>query len=99
MEGAERHRKRRQIGLGEHAAGGVLVEEGVARLAFDQGHEGERRRPVAEIGQGDIDAALRQRLAQRRAEEIGRQPAEDPVGTSSRPSAMATLKTEPPAKG
>ncbi len=69
-------RKGRQVGFGQHAPGRIFVEEGVAGVAVLELDEGQRARPLDVGDEGEVDAAVLERLAQHVAEEVGGQAAE-----------------------
>ena len=62
----------------QHPAGGVLVVEGIAGMALDQLHEGQRGRPSGSDRKAEIDLRGGQFGAQHVAEQIVRQPREEP---------------------
>ena len=77
VERGDIRRQDRQVVLGEHAAGRTLVEERIACVAVDELDEGQRGRPVREPDMVQPDAAVRQRLPELFAEEVGRQAGEE----------------------
>ena len=77
MQGGNGLLEPRQIPAGQHAAGGIVVEEGIAGMAVGELHEGKGGRPVPGLDVAQVHLAGLETLAQHVAEEIGGQSGEE----------------------